>query len=99
MPFKIGEKQKKAVKMLWNGYKVHEIAATLGVHRATLWRWWQHPDMRAYAEKYTTTQARRIINKAFGEELSARLESPDPWERNEAAGRILDIMTDWLTGG
>lgn len=99
MAFVIGEKQKRAVKMLWNDYKVPEIAAELGVHRATLWRWWQHPEMQRYAEKYCTTQARRILSKSFGNRLCVRLDSTNPWERNAAAGRILDIMAEWLLHG
>ena len=33
------EQQKKAVSMLWNGGKVQDVAAALGVHRCTIWRW------------------------------------------------------------
>lgn len=33
------EQQKKAVAMLYAGEKVCDTAKTLGVHRATVWRW------------------------------------------------------------
>ena len=33
------EKQKQAVQMIFDGMKIQDIAAALGVHRCTIWRW------------------------------------------------------------
>ena len=33
------EKQKQAVQMIFDGMRIQDIAAALGVHRCTIWRW------------------------------------------------------------
>ena len=44
MAFIVGKKQKKAAKLFAEGKKTREVAALVGVHRTTLWRWWQHEE-------------------------------------------------------
>lgn len=77
------------------GYKIQEVANILGVHRTTIWRWFQHNEMQRYYWRYEEKKIRkeyREIEKeaiAEAEELSKKLDSPNPWEANAAANLIL----------
>ena len=50
-PFQIGEKQNLAATLFWEGHTVQEVADRVGVHRTTIWRWYQHKEMIAHQEK------------------------------------------------
>ena len=84
--------------MLIDGdYKVQEVAAALNVNRSTVWRWFQHPEMRAFCERYYRKRiaaAKRDIRRGI-ERRAARLEKKlsgnNPFEANAIANRIIDV--------
>ncbi|MBR4908174.1 MAG: helix-turn-helix domain-containing protein [Acidaminococcaceae bacterium] len=90
MAFLIGEKQKRAATLLWKGLKTPEIAAVLGIHRSTVWRWFQHEEMREYTQKVFRRNRGRALRKPMKNALSEAVESGDHWRINAAANRILD---------
>lgn len=65
------EQQKKAVRMLYEGSRIQDIAAALGVHRTTVWRWeckrgfvreWKRIDYN-YRRKYERRQIRMELER------------------------------------
>ena len=42
-------------------FYLQEVADKVGVHRTTLWRWWQHKEFRQYCERVR----RRIVGKCW----------------------------------
>ena len=89
--------------MLVDGeYPVQEVAAILGVHRTTVWRWFQHKEMRRYYERYADKQVNAELRKARraaqkeAERLGKLLDSNNPTEAYGAAIKIIDSMGDWL---
>lgn len=88
--FIVGNAQKYAVKLLFQGKKVREVAAIMGVHRTTLWRWFQHPELQTYAARYCESERRKIIEAPYYGELFD-LNNPDPFKALEAAKRALDL--------
>lgn len=92
-----------AVKMLVDGdYHLQDVASILGVHRTTVWRWFQHSEMQRYFDRYYEKQMRNVIREARKaeeaklKELTAKLDSDNPWEVNAAACAILNRYGDWL---
>ena len=88
--YQISDKQKKAVRLLWKGHKVKEIARMLGVHRTTLWRWFQHPEVVAYAQRYFDRETRRILSKPY--EFETALDSSDAQTAQRAALHVMDLF-------
>ena len=102
-PFVIGEKQVAAVKMMVDGdYAIQDIAAILGVHRTTVWRWFQHKEMQKYYDRYEAKkckealrqwrQAARRADQKEARDLERKLSSRNPWEANAAAVKIMDAF-------
>lgn len=89
-------RQKEAARLLCKGCKVKEIAAMLHVHRSTLWRWWQRPEMRRYCERYCKRETARIF--AAPNPLLEELNSPDPWKAERTAVRIIDLYSWAILG-
>ena len=96
-PFILGEKQKAAVKMFWlGGYKIQDVASALGVHRSTLWRWYQHEEMRRYHDWYIRQQMGimrwKMQDKAEkkAQEIREKLRNGNPVEVNALANDVLD---------
>lgn len=81
--------KKKAVHLRWEGLKTYEVAAALGVHRATLWRWWQREDMQRYALAYWEKERRKILDQGR-EDCVRMIDSNDPLEAQRAALRVID---------
>lgn len=52
-PFVLDERHKLAAEVFAQGdyCGLQEAAALVGVHRSTLWRWWQIPAFRRYCER------------------------------------------------
>lgn len=86
-----------AAKLLWQGKKVHEVAVILGVHRTTIWRWWQHPEMEKWARWYFATETGKYLTKVEEQTLS-QLDDPDPLKAQRAAIRVLDAYS-WMWNG
>ena len=83
------------------GYLLQDVASILGVHRTTVWRWFQHSEMRKYFDRYYEKQMRDVIREAKKQEearmkeIRVRLDSANPWEAYAAAVAVLDRY-DWL---
>ena len=88
--YQISDKQKKAVRLLWKGHKVKEIARMLNVHRTTLWRWFQHPEIAAYAQRYFDRETRRILSRPY--EFEMALDSSDAQTAQRAALHVMDLF-------
>lgn len=99
MTYTMGEKQKQAVRLLFEGERVGDIAATIGVHRSTLWRWFRRPEMQRYAQGYFARRTRQLLGRQAQRGLLDRLDSHNPWEALAAAERVLDALGDWLWQG
>lgn len=84
------DQQKTAVKLLINGARVSEVAAALDVHRTTLWRWFQNPKLRRYAKRYYDREIQKILKKPIKDPLFNGLDSPNPWEVERTAVKIID---------
>lgn len=92
MTYTMGEKQKQAVRLLFEGERVGDIASAVGVHRSTLWRWFRRPEMQRYAKGYFTRRARQLLGGHARHGLLDQLDSHNPWEALAAAERLLDMM-------
>ena len=88
------------------GYQIQEVASILGVHRTTVWRWFQHKEMQKYYDRYEAKQIRKQFREIGREtrkemeELQRKLDSSNPWEVNAAANAILNrygkAFWEWL---
>lgn len=79
-PFEIQEKMRVAAKIFAEGFlSLQEVADEVGVHRSTLWRWWQHKEFRQYCEK-----VRRKVVGDLMREIKKQLRA----ERMEIEKRI-----------
>lgn len=92
--------------MLVDGeYPIQEVAATLGVHRTTIWRWFQHKEMQRYYGRYydkkinaEMREIRREVERVWEkrrEKISEMLNSDNPAEVYATAIRVIDV---WTTG-
>lgn len=99
MAFMMGSRQKQAVRMLFEGERVGDIAAAVGVHRSTLWRWFRRPEMQRYAQGYFARRTRQLLGSHARRRMIDPLDSPDPREALAAAERVLDALGDWLWQG
>ena len=99
MAFMMGDRQKQAVRMLFEGERVGDIAAAVGVHRSTLWRWFRRPEMQRYAQGYYARRTRQLLGSHARHGLLDQLDSPDSWEALAAAERVLDALGNWLRQG
>ena len=54
------EQQKKAARMLCDGWSIPETAAEVGVHRVTVWRWTKRRDFRRERRRINHNWQRRI---------------------------------------
>ena len=99
MAFMMGDRQKQAVRMLFEGERVGDIAAAVGVHRSTLWRWFRRPEMQRYAKGDFARRTRQLLGRQAQRGLLDRLDSPDSWEALAAAERVLDALGNWLRQG
>ena len=85
----LDSKKKRAVKLRWEGYKTHEIASMLSIHRATLWRWWQRDDVQKCALRYWQKESARILESGQNKRLNL-LDSSDPLKTQNAALEVID---------
>jgi transposase len=67
-------KHEDAVALLWQGLAVEQVAARLGVHRATLWRWRSQPAFRECSAAYAATY-RRAARQAAEREMLATISA------------------------
>lgn len=93
----ITEKQKLAIRLIAEGYKTHEVAEMVGVHRATLWRWEYREDYQRYKRKYMNAWWKAWCRKQNEEieremrKLEALLDHKNPYVANWAANEILKL--------
>lgn len=83
------KKQKRSAQLLWEGYRVGQIASLLQVNRATVWRWYQRQDLRQYAESLFR-QNNEELAEQLAEEKFRIINGSDKKKANEMANRLLD---------
>ena len=86
---RVTSQQKKAAQMYFNSMSVHEIASELGVHRTTIWRWFQRPAVRQYYKRLSEREFRKICQRIYDRHMKL-LNSDDPIKVNAEANIILD---------
>ena len=88
------EQQKTAVRMLYDGDPVQDVASALGVHRTTIWRWKRKRQYRKEWNRINRNEQRRC------ERIEARMyaEREKYWEekRQKAEEKLLK-MTENLS--
>ena len=73
------EQQKKAVSMLYECYPINEIAAALGVHRTTVWRWSNLRGFKREWKRLYYNEERRIMRR----EIKREEEERKYWEQRQ----------------
>lgn len=103
-PGPLSIRQSRAAQMLATGMSIHEVAAVLGVHRGTIFRWRAtHPafieaqqQCAARAASELSLVARRLLVKAAGYVDRAMEEEAD---RGDWAARVLRNRQLWNLAG
>ena len=93
--YRVTSQQKKAVQMYFNSMSVPQIASELGVHRTTVWRWFQRPAVRQYYERLSDREFRKILQREFDKSMSV-IDSDDPIKANAEANRVLDMYLPYV---
>lgn len=89
------DKQKKAVAMLYNGWKVKDAAAELGVHRSTIWRW---ECKRGFSREWSRID-RNLRRKYLRREARERAKKEEYWgEKAREAEEKLNKITQNMHG-
>ena len=57
------EKQKQAVAMVYDDERITDIAASLGVHRTTIWRWQQKREFRKEWLRIDRNWRRKLVRR------------------------------------
>ena len=83
------KKQKRSAQLLWEGYRVWQIASLLQVNRSTVWRWYQRQDLRQYAESLFRQNDEELAEQ-LAEEKFRIINGSDKKKANEMANRLLD---------
>ena len=83
------KKQKRSAQLLWEGYRVGQIASLLQVNRSTIWRWYQDQDLRRYAERLFRRNGEELAEQ-FAEERLKIINGSDEKKAYEMANRVLD---------
>ena len=68
------DKQKKAAFLLFNGMKVQNAAAVLGVHRCTVWRWTHSKEFRKEWNRLARMQRAKNKREVQRERLQKKLD-------------------------
>ena len=84
------EKQKRSARLLWEGYKVGQIASILQVHRSTIWRWYQNQDLRRYRERLVERECKKLAEKMFPETKEI-INGADGKRANKVINNLLDL--------
>jgi len=64
------EQQKRAALLLFEGGRMGDTAAAVGVHRATLWRWYKRPDFQREINRISA-EWQKAYKKKILQELRA----------------------------
>lgn len=87
--------QKKAAQMVFEGMKVSQIASELGVHRTTVWRWFQRKEVRQYYERLSERELRKICKRVHDQHMKL-MNSDDPVEANAEANKVLNMYWEFI---
>ena len=55
----LDDRMRQAAQLMFEGEKMGQISALLGVHRTTLWRWYHRPDFQREVTRITEQWLRR----------------------------------------
>ncbi len=82
------EKQKQAAQLFFDAHGTGEIAAIVGVHRCTIWRWFQRKDfqreLRRIEKEWKDATRRRILKEMHESDEYKRQQAV----RKAAMGRL-----------
>ena len=89
------DQQRQAAQLIFDGHRIGHIAAQIGVHRTTIWRWYKRKDFQKEIDRIHDRfikDTRRRIKKQIREspehkrELAARRRLPLMERKLEEAG-------------
>ena len=85
------EQQKKAVAMLYDYERVKDVAAALGVHRTTVWRW---ENLRGFRKEWNRID-RNLRRKYERREAKRRAAEDAYWDQRlkEAEQKLQEISS------
>lgn len=92
--------QRKAAQLIFDGAKIGDIAAQIGIHRATLWRWRQQRsfqrELNRICDEWTRNMRRQTIKEIrssleYRQEKAARRKLPKLWKAIDEAGSKGDL--------
>lgn len=81
---------RKAAALSAKGLSTQQIADELGVHRATVSRWFNREDMKAIREAALVEVVAGMIPRAYAV-LSAQLNHSNPWVAQGAARELIRL--------
>lgn len=88
-----------ALELLAAGARTSDVASTLGVHRATVWKWTQEPEFQE-ASRSIRGEALAILSEGLRNQaaravfvLGELMDDPDPRTRRDAARIVLGSYT------
>lgn len=81
---------RKAAALSADGLSTQQIADELGVHRATVSRWFRREDMKAMREAALVEVVSGMIPRAYAV-LAAQLNHSNPWVAQGAARELIRL--------
>lgn len=94
------DQQRKAAQLMFDGARIGDIAAQIGVHRATLWRWRQQRsfqrELDRICDEWTRNKRRQTLkeirsSQEYRQEKAARRKLPKLWQAIGEAGSKGDL--------
>ena len=88
------EKQKQAVALVYADERINDIAAVLGVHRTTIWRWQQKREFRKEWLRIDRNWRRKLVRreaKIQAQEEAYWAEESEKWKKklDEESNKIV----------
>ena len=100
----LNAQQQQTLGLLATGLRIEEIAETLGVHRSTIWHWWQDPEFIAQWSQILTdtreeqTRSLQELQQEAIEALRSCLRSGNDMVRLRASLSVLEKVEGFSVG-
>lgn len=102
-PFVLDDRHKLAAQIFAQGdfVTLREVADRVGVHRSTLWRWWQHRDFQRYCERVRRAAVAEVMPeyraqiKALVRPIVREMHKAEMRELREREKKILAEFKRW----